>query len=415
VLLKNWLYKNNNQLIYKAATLLSCCFVVLSVSVNAQINQVSNPSFENISACPTFYNQIKLAIGWDTLKSGGGGGPEAFNSCSNPNTNYGVPINLYSISYQIPKSGASYANLGCYASTTLTIGQRDYIQTQLLNPLIIGNTYCVKFYVSLTNRCKYAIDELGAYFDDGSISSPYYQPALVSPQIKSPTGIFYSDTLNWMAVEGLFTATANHTYLTLGNFKSQATTNYTLAYPSSPAIISEYYFDDVSVIDIATPAYAGRDTLLCNADSVFIGRTPEIGLECQWFNNSIQIAEGAGIWVKPTNTQTYIVKQDLCGIIDYDTVTVTIDPTCTIGIKELLNNQSVTLYPNPANQWVTINSTYKIKKLEMIDVTGKILVVESIDDTFYQLQLTDFVQGIYFIKVSNSDGLSVTKKVFVNQ
>jgi hypothetical protein len=410
VLLKNWLYNNKKQFSYKAATLLSCCFVVLCLTNTAQINMVKNPSFENISACPNFYNQIKLATGWDTLKSGGGGGPDMFNNCANPSTNYGVPTNLYGISYQIPKSGMTYSNMSWYITSPAT-HLREYIQTELLQPLVTGRTYCVKFYVSLSNRSRYSIDELGAYFDDGSIYAPYYAPALVNPQIKSPTGVFYSDTLNWMKVEGLYTATANHSYLTLGNFKSQAATNYTVAYPSSTSIVADYYTDDVSVIDVTTPAYAGRDTLLCTNDSVFLGRTPEIGLDCQWFNNSNVIGEGAGIWVKPSNTQTYIVKQDLCGIIDYDTVTVAINPTCFVGINELNKQTTFEVYPNPTNSILNIKSNNQQLQNATIEIKNTLGQIVYMDVYAHQINISYLPSGIYFIILNNKESKRTIKFV----
>ena len=400
MLLKNWLYNNKKQFSYKAATLLSCCFVALCLTNTAQINLVKNPSFENISACPSMGNNIKQAIGWDTLKMGGGGGPELFNACANPNVNFGVPINTFGISYQLAKTGSSYSNMSWFVSPTI---QREYIQTQLLNPMVIGNTYCVKFYVSLNNRSQYAIDEMGAYFDDGSVYAPYYAPALVNPQVKSPTGVFYSDTLNWMKVEGLYTATANHTYLTLGNFKSQAATNYTVAFPTNTSIVAEYYTDDVSVIDAATPAYAGRDTLLCTNDSVFLGRTPEIGLDCQWFNNSNIIGEGAGIWVKPSNTQSYIVKQDLCGIIDYDTVTVAINPTCFVGINEFDKQNSFDIYPNPTNSILNIKSNYQQLQNATIEIKNTLGQLVYFDVYLPQINISYLPSGIYFITLNHKE------------
>lgn len=374
----------------------------------AQINLVKNPSFENLSSCNINYNQIKSAIGWDTLKMGGGGGPEVFNACANPNVNFGVPVNTYGISYQIAKSGNSYSNMSWFVSPTIL---REYIQTQLLNPIVIGNTYCVKFYVSLNNRSQFAIDELGAYFDDGSIYAPYYAPAIFNPQVKSPTGVFYSDTLNWMKVEGLFTATANHTYLTLGNFKSQAATNYTVAYPTNTSIVAEYYTDDVSVIDVATPAYAGRDTLLCTNDSVFLGRTPEIGLDCQWFNNSNVIGEGAGIWVKPSNTQTYIVKQDLCGIIDYDTVVVSIDPTCFVGIDELDEENNFDIYPNPTNSILNIKSHNQQLQNTTIEIKNTLGQIVYFDVYAPQINISDLPSGIYFITLNHKESRRTIKFV----
>lgn len=215
--------------------------------------------------------------------------------------------------------------------------------------------------------------------------------------------MFYSDTLNWMKVEGLYTATANHTYLTLGNFKSQAATNYTVAYPTNTSIVAEYYTDDVSVIDIATPAYAGRDTLLCTNDSVFLGRTLEIGLDCQWFNNNIQIAEGAGIWVKPSNTQTYIVKQDLCGIIDYDTVTVSIDPTCFVGINELNKQTTFEVYPNPTNSILNIRRKNQQLQNATIEIKNTLGQIVYIDVYAHQIDVTHLPAGIYFISLNTKE------------
>lgn len=327
MLLKNWSSINNNcNFKIKTPTFLSWCFIVLFLlpfgEVGrgfAQVNLVPNPSFENLSSCNIIGNSIKLAIGWDTLRAGGGGGPEVFNACANPSPNFGVPINISGSCYQIAKTGVSYSLMTWYMDFSI----REYIQTKLLHPLTTGNSYCVKFYVSLSNRSGGGIDELGAYFDDGSIFAPSYAPAIVNPQVKSPPGVFYTDTLDWMKVEGIYTATANDEYLTLGNFKPQAAVNYTVAYPSNFTSV-EYYIEDVSVIDLDTKAYAGNDTsIICVGDSVFIGSN-EIGLECEWFNNNLQIGTGAGIWVTPNTQQQYIVKQDVCGTISYDTVQVSI-------------------------------------------------------------------------------------------
>lgn len=417
VLSKNWLFKNKFSFNYKTPTLLSWCFVFLSFFSKGQVNLVSNPSFENLSSCIITGNSIKLATGWDTLLAGGGGGPEIFNSCINPDPLFGVPINIFGISYQIPKSGQSYSMMGWYLNSTSV--SREYIQTKLIQPLVIGKTYCVSYYVSLTNRSQFSIDELGAYFDNGTIYAPYYAPAVVTPQVKSPSGFFYSDTLNWMKVEGLYTATANYDYLTIGNFKSQASTTYTLAYPSSSGILAEYYIDDVSVVETNSKANASADTLICIGDSTFIG-TNEEALNCQWFSNNLQIAQGAGIWVKPTTNQQYFIKQDVCGNISYDTVKVSIkDVNCNPVINSEIPN---TFTPNGDginDTWhfnlgsnVILNefSVYNrwgnlIKKTEIVNSNyilwdGKTTSGESCSDGVY----------FYFIKYTDSKGDIKNKK-----
>lgn len=297
--------------------LLGCCF-----GAKAQVNLIQNPSFEDISGCPAYYNQINLALGWDTLKSGGGGAPEVFNACANPSIHVGVPLNVYGSSYQKTVTGNGYGYLGLYINPSF-FNQREYIQNTLLKPLEVGKTYCVTFFVSLSNRSQYAIDQLGAYFDYGSISTVPYGVSTLNPQVKSVPNLFYSDTLHWMKVQGSFTALGAYTYLTLGNFRSNAATNKILVNANSQEL-AEYYIDDVSVIEINTPASAGRDTTICKTDSAFIGRPNEIGLDCEWYVGNTLIGSGSGIWVKPQATTSYVVKQDICGIISYDTVTVAV-------------------------------------------------------------------------------------------
>jgi gliding motility-associated-like protein len=333
------------------------CFIYLLNS--AQINFVRNPSFEKVDLCGgSFY--ISNALNWDSLKAGGGGGNSMID-CSNTN-----------ILNQLPRSGRGYAGLSYFKNSPASVSWRSYIQSQLIKKLDKNKKYCVTHYANLLNRSQYAIDELGLYFDSGAVATILpAREAVVNPQVKSPVGIFYSDTLNWMKVQGTFIATGTENYLTLGNFKSYASATYSLVYPSSIGMVAEYYIDDVSVIEADLPAYAGKDTVICSGDSVFIGRQPEVGLECIWFNNSSQISTGGGIWVKPITTQNFIVHQDVCGIITKDTIQVQIkpklntQPTLVSNVLAIcppdtlkLNVLNAPLGTNVKYHWQSNNSVY---------------------------------------------------------
>jgi len=307
--------------------LLAFCFI--ACMLKAQVNYIPNPSFENLVGYDNtlFYNYISVAVPWDSLRAGGGGGAVV----PSPTANFGGTV-----CYQTAKTGSFMAALNYYAQD-FTKG-RSYIQSPLIYPLKSNKAYCITGYFNLLNRDKYSIDELSFYFDDGSIAS--VAPAEIAPanpQIKSPAGIYFTDTLNWMKVQSTFTATGTERYITIGNHKAQANLTYSLSYPSAPGIVAEYYVDDVSVIEADLPAYAGRDTVLCTGDSIFIGRPPEIGLECLWFSNGSQIAIGGGLWVKPATTKTYVVQQDVCGLIKTATVQVQVKPKYT-GVPTLSTN-----------------------------------------------------------------------------
>ncbi|MBK7667001.1 MAG: hypothetical protein IPJ32_06360 [Sphingobacteriaceae bacterium] len=357
----------------KAKSVLLLAFILCFSSqiTQAQINFVPNAGFEQLDSCVMdFQNSfnwpyipIQLASTWDTLKNGGGANPYLCNVCFNPNPNCGVPKNANSGggSFQFTHGGNGYVYLSVYKNSAASVSWRTYAQTNLTNTLTANVVYCVTYYISLSNRCKYAIDEFGAYFDDGSIASiAPAREAIVKPHIKSPAGDYMKDTLNWMKVQGTYTATGNESYITLGNFKSYAAATYSLVYPSAFGFTADYYVDDVSVIELDLSASAGPDKNIFLGDSAYIGRPPEIGLECTWYNGTVAIGTGAGIWVKPTATNTYVVQQDICGVIKTDTVTVTVQ---YVGIDELnkISLQSK-LYPNPNSGEFNIEITGKQKE-----------------------------------------------------
>ncbi len=407
-------------------------FSLFAFSVNAQVNYVPNPGFEKLDSCVAQFQNaftwpyipIQLASPWDTLKNGGGNvGGFLCNKCFNPNQNCGVPKNAGSAggcgtitgSYQVPHSGNGYLYIEYFKTPPANSAWRTYAQSPLTNTLITGKIYCVTYFVSLSNRSNAAIDEISAYLDDGTIQSiaPRFE-ALATPQIKSPTGVFFMDTLNWMKIQGTFTATGNESYITLGNFRTPTATNYTLLCFSGG--VAEYYVDDVSVIDLNLSAYAGPDKYIISGDSTFIGRPPEIGLECTWYNGTVTVGIGGGIWVKPNTTTTYIVQQNICGLIKSDTVTVTVG---YIGINEIcLNNKKSLLSPNPNNGEFNITFLEANIKAEIFiyDISGKLIFSETKTSSGNILKLnSDLVNGIYLVKVKLSDGSIDVHRLIINK
>ncbi len=396
------------------------------LTFNAQINLVPNPSFEQLDSCVSqFQNNIlwpsmpiQLATPWDTLKNGGGnGGGLLYNSCFNPNPDIGVPKNTAwgGGSFQVPHSGKGYLYLSFFKKSSPSVAWRQYAQVPLTSTLTSNKVYCVTYYASFSNRWITAIDELSAFLDNGGLQSvsPNFE-ALATPQIKSPSGTYIMDTLNWYKVQGTFTATGNESYLTIGNFRTNAATNYTIL--SGPGGSCEYYVDDVSVIELDLVAYAGPDKYILNGDSTFIGRPPEIGLECTWYNGTVTVGIGGGIWVKPNTTTTYIVQQNICGLIKNDTVTVTVGYA---GVNEIvLNNKKSVLSPNPNTGEFNITFLEANIKAEIFiyDVSGKLIFIETKTSSNNILKLnSDLANGIYLVKVKLPDGSVDVHRLIINK
>ena len=148
--------------------------------------------------------------------------------------------------YQVAHSGNGYTGIYTFSGTTY----REFIQVQLISPLIASHTYYFSMYVVLHNKSQTAIDDLGAYI---SVTAPNTTglgmlPGLPYPQISNPYGSVITDTLNWTLVEGTYIATGGEKFLTLGHLKNDVSTTY-LPLPYG-TVGAYYYIDDVNLIDI---------------------------------------------------------------------------------------------------------------------------------------------------------------------
>jgi hypothetical protein len=180
-----------------------------------------------------------------------------------------------------------------------------------------------------------------------------------SPQVVNTSGVI-TDTANWVKIAGSFVANGTEQFITIGNFKYNAHTTY-VKMPDNPlqaAAKGTYYLvDDVSVIESDLPANAGPDKHVGKGDSVYIGRPREVGLECTWsvLGSTAIIGAGAGIWVKPAATTSYVVTQTLCGAMKKDTVRVEV---WAAGVHSVNGEaQQYALSPNPGAGIVQLSQT----------------------------------------------------------
>lgn len=381
-------------------------FLLISYSSHkAQLNYVSNGGFENLDTCkisPYTTSEIWFCNSWDTLSNGGGLG-YVMNNCFNPNTYWGIPNNLQGGGYQIPRTGDGYAYIVYFKLTpNPAVNWRWYIQQKMKDTLVAGKEYCVTYWASLINYVNYAVDELGSYFDDGSIQSiSWSHEAPANPQVKSPSGVFYMDTLNWMKVQGTFTANGTESYITLGNFRLNAATTYT-SLDGQSAGIASYFIDDVSVIETDLPAYAGQDKWLVPGDSVYIGRPSEVGLDddCFWYklpNTTTAIGTVAGLYVKPVATTTYVVKQDICGYVNWDTVVV-YQSALGLNNPNAIEND-ITISPNPAGDYfeLKIENEKNVKAIYLYNTLGQIIknYIPEFKNKNIVVSISDLPTGVY--------------------
>ena len=196
---------------YLIATVL---LIIMSHKSFAQ-NLVPNPSFEEYTACPAFYGDIEKATNWFSFRES----PDYFNSCANA----GVSVPVNSFGHQSPIEGQAYAGLVTY-STGNPQG-REYLGTQLTQPLVIGVKYYFSIFVSRadTPTLNGASNNFGFKFS----TVPYTQsnPSPIDNSSHYHSTLIITDQDNWVKISGSFTADSTYTYLMIGNFYNDAQTD----------------------------------------------------------------------------------------------------------------------------------------------------------------------------------------------
>lgn len=87
------------------------------------------------------------------------------------------------------------------------------------------------------------------------------------------------------------------------------------------------------------------------------------------------------------------------------------------GLNEsAANNSSFELFPNPAKNNLTIHSSSNeiIKSIQILNVSGQeVYTAVQIMDSNYQLNNLNLIPGMYFVKVSNSNGQDKNLKLII--
>ena len=365
---------------------------------SAQTNLVPNGGFEDTITCSSHVPNQLFALNWWMFNTVDYFRTAPFTFCANSGMAGSTPYNI--AGYQVPHSGKTYVGVVTILSSSGMQYYREYIQAPLLDTLVSGKTYCVSLWYSQSNRTKYAIDRLGIYFSLGGINlaaTSTFTPYI--PQITTPSGQFLNDTLNWNQFKTSYLANGDENYITIGNFFDSVQTNKSL-YPNSTSLYAEsyYLFDDISIIPIDAQAYAGKDTSCCKGDSIYITNPGGIGFDNNTWSelvSGVQVGSGRGFWLKPDTSASYILAQDICGTISYDTIRVIVN--CHVGIKP--NEQGgFNVYPIPANErlqlgnipeysTVTIFSSIGVKFVKLNPQSTEIVNTQEWPDGIYMLQL----------------------------
>lgn len=69
------------------------------------------------------------------------------------------------------------------------------------------------------------------------------------------------------------------------------------------------------------------------------------------------------------------------------------------------------LFPNPSSQNVTITSELPIKRIQVIDNAGKIVLLQEVNEKQVKLKIIDLNPGLYIVHVTHENGTTQSKKM----
>jgi Leucine-rich repeat (LRR) protein len=130
----------------------------------------------------------------------------------------------------------------------------------------------------------------------------------------------------------------------------------------------------------------------------------------QWYLNGVKIDSEISNSMTPTQTGTYkvIVTCENGCLSESNPLAIS---ALTTSLDSQLNKQEFTVYPNPAKSFTTISSTESIDRIELCDISGRVIQKLTVNSTTFQLDLNKLTKGVYLLKGFSESGLVIRKLV----
>jgi gliding motility-associated-like protein len=352
----------------------------------ATANLVPNPNFEQYTICPFDLRQLDFAQHWYSPTNRQA---DLFHACSD-SAIVDVPTNY--LGSETPYNGNGYGGFLAYTSNN----RRSYVAVPLTQTLVADSVYCVSFNVSLGDNVGVAVENIGAYFNNGSLNIATNGPLFITPDVVNNNGILANQT-GWTTISGLYTPSTAVDNLIIGNFNDNSATNFASLNAGVPPLdqVSYYYIDAVSVVKLPKLDLPNDTTFVC-VHSPFQLSAPTGFCGYNWYDqNGTVLGNEATVSVSAASagTRYYVVRTEFNGCFQSDTVVVNYQAypetdfnvvSGCAGNISLFNNLTQNADNSTAFYWdfdSDNNTDIQINGL------GDVAYVYSVPDTIYEATL----------------------------
>jgi photosystem II stability/assembly factor-like uncharacterized protein len=174
---------------------------------------------------------------------------------------------------------------------------------------------------------------------------------------------------------------------------------------------------EILVSSTPTPEINGTE-LVCNNEVATYSTNENDGNLYGWevIGGVISAGEGTSeitvAWGEASGQGYVIVNESLeLGCSAIDSLAVTIDD-CT-GIEDFSQNNKLSIYPNPATDFISIKSQVKLISVSILNSEAKTLISKEVNGFEVKINTNELNAGIYFVQVV-SEQAAVIKKLLIN-
>jgi outer membrane protein OmpA-like peptidoglycan-associated protein len=121
----------------------------------------------------------------------------------------------------------------------------EYIQIELVKPLVKDHYYCLSFYVASSNLNPIVTNKVGAYFSKEVLKTPIWEPLIKYPQVKTEAIIEANG--KWVKIEGTFKANGGEQFMTIGNFFEAYYLKEEQTFVNTNQVFTYYYYDNFTL------------------------------------------------------------------------------------------------------------------------------------------------------------------------
>ncbi|MDY0054638.1 MAG: T9SS type A sorting domain-containing protein, partial [Bacteroidales bacterium] len=87
--------------------------------------------------------------------------------------------------------------------------------------------------------------------------------------------------------------------------------------------------------------------------------------------------------------------------------------TPLMGVESIIEDNSITIYPNPSNSEVNISSENIINSIEIFNSLGQRVYQSVVNSNTKTIDISSFVNGVYILGVITDNGV-IRKKIIKN-